>query len=413
VVKPNFNRKAERRLKVLVLDEEPAYPPDSGKKTRSFNLLTRLSKEHDIEYLCYVDPAEQESRVEKLSQYFKAVYPVLRRKTNHSGLKFYAKLLLNIFSSLPFIVSEYYSPAYRKRLACLLKNEAYDLIHCEISPYIIFVKNCLEIPRIGVAHNVEAEIWRRYCATETNPLRKAYTWLQYRKVREYEAKYLKRVSTCVAVSERDARYIREKYGLDCVCVVPNGVDTDYFFYEPCKIRNNNLVFSGSMDWRPNQDAVKFFLYEIWPLIRTEICDATFTIVGRNPPEWMHKLADKQVGVELTGTVTDVRPFIRRGHVFVVPLRIGGGSRLKILEAMSLGKAVVSTSVGAEGLDVEDKKNILIEDSPRSFVNSVVGLLKNDDERAKLQLNGRKLVENSYGWEILATKMGRVWMESVC
>lgn len=395
-------------MRVLILDEEIPYPTNTGKKTRSFNLITRLSQKHQIDYLCYVDPDKETDLIAKFQEYNVKVYPVFRKKPSKVGLDFYIRLFFNIFSLLPFIVSEYHTSSYRNRMATLLSLNDYDLIHCEISPYAIFLSNQLGIPSVGVSHNIEAEIWHRYLMNESNPFRKLYILLQWKKIASFESKYLQNLKICVAVSERDSRYLMQEYNVRKVATVSNGVDIDYFYPKETDIIRNNLVFSGSMDWRPNQDAVKYFIENIWHLIQKQLSDVSFTVVGREPPLWLKELVRNVMNMELTGTVDDVRPYINRAHLYIVPLRIGGGSRLKILEAMASGKAVISTSTGAEGLDIADGKNIFIEDSPNGFANRVVELLQKDKTREKLEQNGRKLVERKYQWDILADKMDHIW-----
>jgi len=400
-------------MRVLVLDEEIPYPTDTGKKTRTFNLISRLAKRHEIDYVCYVDPAELDV-IKKFQKFGVNVYPVIQQKSKNNLKRFYLKLFLNMFSNLPFIIYQYYTQAYQAKVNSLMQTKLYDLIHCEISLYSIFLSNKkVQVPSVGICHNVEAEIWKRYFLNETNIFKKIFILSQWKRISAFEAQYLQKFTTCIAVSDRDANYLRKNYGVYNVEIVPNGVDIDYFHPTSIRFKKYNIVFTGSMDWRPNQDAIKFFLKNIWHLVLKEVPSATFTVVGRNPPQWLYKLANRYKGVELTGTVNDVRPYINRAHLFVVPLRIGGGSRLKILEAMASGKAVISTVIGAEGLEVKHGENIFLEDSPYGFAKRIIQLFKNDIIRKKLEKKGRELVEKNYNWEILANKMDKIWRKVAC
>jgi glycosyltransferase involved in cell wall biosynthesis len=180
------------------------------------------------------------------------------------------------------------------------------------------------------------------------------------------------------------------------------VDLDYFSVLAQPDQTRHLVFTGSMDWRPNQDAARYFVNDIMPLLRGHRPDLDCTFVGRSPPADIVRLAEVP-GVHVTGTVPDVRPYVKRAAVHVVPLRVGGGSRLKILEALAMGRAVVSTSVGAEGLDVVHGRHVLLANNPRDFADSVLGLLENLDQRQRLAAEGRRLVEQRYGWDLLADR----------
>ena len=196
-----------------------------------------------------------------------------------------------------------------------------------------------------------------------------------------------------------------------MAVVPNGVDLDYFHVLPQPIQRRHLVFTGSMDWRPNQDAARYFVREILPLLKQVRPELECTFVGRNPPADIERLADIP-GVHITGTVGDVRPYVERAAVYIVPLRIGGGSRLKILEALAMGRAVVSTTVGAEGLDVVHDKHLLLADDPRTFADCVLRLLDDQQRCRSLSTEGRRLVEQHYGWDALADRFGNFVREVV-
>jgi glycosyltransferase involved in cell wall biosynthesis len=189
-----------------------------------------------------------------------------------------------------------------------------------------------------------------------------------------------------------------------IIVIPNGVDLSYFRVLPAPQERSHLVFTGSMDWRPNQDALRYFIRDVLPLIRHAQPDVECTFVGRRPPKDIQRLGEI-ARVTVTGTVDDVRPYVERAAVCVVPLRIGGGSRLKILEAFAMGRPVVSTRIGAEGLDVVQGKHLLLADDPRQFAESVIDLLKNEQQSRLLGHESRKLVERQYGWDSLATRFG--------
>jgi polysaccharide biosynthesis protein PslH len=256
----------------------------------------------------------------------------------------------------------------------------------------------LPCPSVLFTHNVEAEIWRRHADTARSPLRKALLSAQWRRTVRLERDAVRRFDLVLAVSDTDRRTLLQAYGplRQPVHVVPTGVDTQYFADVAGPVRPRHMVFTGSMDWLPNEDALLYFVRDVLPLIRREEPEATVAIVGRAPTPAVVKLGS-EYGVEVTGRVDDVRPHMAAGAVYIVPLRIGGGTRLKIFEAMAMGKPVVSTTIGAEGLPVEPGADVVIADSPGMFADAVVRLFRSQEERTRIGEAGRRLVAEQYDW----------------
>ncbi|MDQ3562977.1 MAG: glycosyltransferase family 4 protein [Pseudomonadota bacterium] len=387
-------------MRVLVLDEEFPYPTNTGKRTRSFNLYRRLATQFPIRYVGYGEAGS--AAAEALSRVGIEPVAVPVRLAPKHGPAFYLRLLSNLFSPLPYIVTSHYSCVYQDAVQDNLAQFRPDLVLCEWTPYAVYVKGISLVKKLVSTHNIEADIWQRYYENETNLLRSWYIREQWRKVERFERAALGWVDGAVAVSDRDhIRLARWQPRLP-MTVVPNGADLDYFRSAPQPELRRHLVFSGSMDWRPNQDAARYFVRAILPLLRQARPDLECTFVGRSPPVDIQALG-KVPGVHVTGTVHDVRPYVQGAAVYVVPLRIGGGSRLKILEALAMGRAVVSTSVGAEGLDVVHDRHVLLADDPRSFAESVLRLLDDPERCRRLAAEGRCLVEQRYGWDALAEK----------
>ncbi|NNM34171.1 MAG: glycosyltransferase [Gemmatimonadetes bacterium] len=385
-------------MRVLVIDEEFPWPLNTGKRTRSFSLTKALAERDDVSYLAYGEADSDAVRaMEACGITCHCVPPPDRRQ---EGPKFYAKLLMNLVSSLPYIVSSHYTERFARRLAEVHREKPYDLVVCEWSPYSIFLKSTPELKSVIVAHNIEADIWRRYEENETNPLRRWYISIQRAKVESFERNCFSWSHGATAVTDADAQVIAS-YGVPYpVRTVENGVDVGYFVPTESEPDPDALVFTGSMDWRPNQDAVEFFVKEVFPGIRRERPGARITVVGRRPPRSIQDLGHVD-GVTITGTVDDVRPFVEEAAVFVVPLRIGGGSRLKILEAMAMGKPVLSTSVGAEGLQVTDGQDIVLADGAEAFARATLELLDDRERQRRIARAGRALVEQRYHWDRLA------------
>lgn len=391
-------------MNVLIIDEEIPWPLNTGKKIRTYNLVQRLQKEHAITYLCYGD---SESVLPDCPNVTLITLPssVLEQK----GVRFYCALAFNLCSPKPYIVDRHYSHAMAEKAQSLIASSSFDLVHCEWTPYTENIRSLFgRLPAVLSAHNVEAQIWERYFLAETNLFKKGYIWLQWQKLLRYEATAAQQYTTVTTVSVPDREIFVMQYGCKNVAVVPNGVDEQYFTPQQTQIQPGSMVFTGSMDWRPNQDGAKYCIEEIFPLIKQRIPTATFTVVGRKPPQWLISMAERVEGVTVTGTVDDVRPYIASSALYVVPLRVGGGSRLKILEAMGMSKTVLSTTVGAEGLDVVDGKQILLRDTPQDFADAACVVLNDPAGFFKLEKAGRALILESYTWDAIARGMDDVW-----
>jgi len=395
-------------MKILVIDEEFPFPLNSGKRTRSFNLIKRLAAAHQLRYLAYgKEDSESRQALSEAGMNPVAVPPQVPAK---SGLLFYLRLLANLFSHLPYIVSSHYSVQFANALHNCVADFAPDVILCEWSPYGIYVKNITHIKSVIVAHNIESRIWQRYFENECQPVKKWYIGKQAVKIEAFERAAFGWVDGATAVSSEEAEVINSFNRQLPVEVIANGVDLGFFTPSEVTADNDQLVFTGAMDWRPNQDAAVYFVKEVFPLLQASCPGIKACFVGRNPPPHVRAL-NEVAGITITGTVEDVRPYMARAAVYIVPLRIGGGSRLKILEAMAMKKAVVSTTIGAEGLNVTDDREILLADSPKQFVKQIVKLVADRDLSLRLGEAGRKLVEAEYGWDSLADKL-RSFMERV-
>jgi polysaccharide biosynthesis protein PslH len=362
-------------------------------------MLRELKKDHHITYLTLDDGLGDPQAFDKASEYADDVITIPHRRSTKFSIKFYQELITNLVSDLPYALQKYVSAEMRRKIASLTAGNNFDILICDFLAPAVNLPSVINIPTLLFQHNVEAMIWRRHFEVAPNLLKKSYFKLQWKRMIENERKFCKNFDWIVAVSKDDAETMEEAYNVHLISHVGTGVDVDYFSDEPHGVsKRPEIVFTGSMDWLPNDDAVRWFLSEILPRIREAVPDASFSIVGRNPSHSLVEYGHSQQAVTVTGSVPDVRPYMREAKVYVVPIRIGGGTRLKIYEAMAMGLPVVSTGVGAEGLSLEDGEGILIRDHPDDFAGAVVELLRHPDISQKLGLTGAGIVRSNYSWD---------------
>jgi glycosyltransferase involved in cell wall biosynthesis len=405
-------RPPARRLHVAIVDEELPYPPTSGKRIRTLNLLLRLARRHWVTYLCHrnADAGEARRAAEFLEGHGVETVVVGRAVPRKSGPLFYARLAANLLSPLPYSVASHTSRALRRAVARYAAAHRVDLWQCEWTPYAEALRGLSGVRRLVVAHNVESLIWQRYHETEANPLKRWYVGRQWRKFERFERRAYSEADCTVAVSPEDAARIRGQFGGRRVQVVDNGVDTCFFRPAPPPVGPGRILFLGSLDWRPNLDAVGQLLEHVFPAVRAGEPGARLSLVGRNPPAWLRRQAAATAGVDLYADVADVRPYLAACTVLAVPLRIGGGSRLKILEALAAGVPVVSTRVGAEGLCLEPGRHLTVVEGVTDMPAALVRCLR-DPEPARAQAEcGRGVVLERYDWGVLADRLEQVWLE---
>lgn len=392
-------------MRILWVKAGGLVPPDTGGKIRSYNILRQLARRHSVTFFsCYAAlPNDTHSELKSI---FDGVICVPLQLPPQKSPAESLEYGMRLFSHQPYGISKYCRPEAEKRLGSLLEKESYDVIVCDfIFAAGVIPWNC-PIPKVLFTHNVEATIWRRHYEVAKNPLWKAISRWEWRKMDAAEQRYLRLADRVLTVSETDRDTFATFLDPKKITVIPTGVDVDYFQPLPMEEIPDSLVFTGSMDWLPNEDAICYFVEAILPLIKQQHPSVALEVVGRNPSRKLQALLKTEKSVRLTGWVQDIRPFLARGAVCIVPLRIGGGTRLKIFEAMAMGKAVVSTAVGAEGLPVQTGQNILLADTPNDFAASVISLLRDSNQRRRLGATARELVHENYSWPRVAESFSR-------
>lgn len=392
-------------MRILWLKTELLHPVDKGGKIRTYQMLKALRREHHVTYLTLDDGSAEPSAPQLAAEYCDDLVTVPHRTRAKFSAGFYGELATNLVSPLPYFMKKYESPAMRREIATRARGGAFDVLVCDFLQSSVNVPPGLPCATVLFQHNVEAMIWRRHYEVQQNPLKKAYLHNQWRKSFAYERAACGRFDLVLAVSREDAETIRDDYGVERVADVPTGVDTDFFRPRAGGVvaqrAPHGLVFTGSMDWLPNEDAIQYFTREILPLVKRRLPDATLTVVGRNPYASLLELSKRDPSVIVTGRVDDVRPYMDAAAAYVVPLRIGGGTRLKIYEAMAMEKPIVSTTVGAEGLPVRDGAELLLADTPQAFADAVVRVLTDDRFANELGARGAATVRERFGWDGVA------------
>jgi glycosyltransferase involved in cell wall biosynthesis len=401
-----------RPLRVVMLDEELPYPPNSGKRIRTLNLTLRLARRHQITYICHrnADPVEAACAAAFFREKGVATVVVDRAAPPRSGPGFYARLAANLLSPLPYSVTSHGSRALRDAVKAHERAHAVDLWHCEWTPLAEALSATRGGRRLVMAHNVESLIWQRYHEHETGRLRRWYIRGQWRKFVRFERRALTGADHVVAVSPEDAAVFRDQFGARQVSVVDNGVDTAYFRPGAGPREARRILFLGSLDWRPNLDAVDQLVKQVFPAVRAAVPLAKLWLVGRNPPEELRRRLFSFPNVELHADVADVRPFLNGCGLLAVPLRIGGGSRLKILEALASGVPVVSTRVGAEGLSLEPGRHLTVTADVADMAPAITSVIRSHRAALAQAAAGRQRVLERYDWDVLADRLERVWLE---
>jgi sugar transferase (PEP-CTERM/EpsH1 system associated) len=389
-------------VKVLFLSSWFPYPPDNGSRIRIFNLIKQLSKEHDITLLSFARDGEvAEERLRMMRQYCSTVQAVPLAPFRPTSLR----SILGLFSPRPRSFVDTYSQRMQRLVERAGKEQDFSVViasEIATAPYAVTLEG---LPRILEELQLAA-FWEQYTSQSRVGRRLRYG-LMWWKTRRFTAHLLRQFDGCTVASQQEqANVLSIVPNCRHVVVVPNGVDLDRYKGRLGTPEPGALVFPGALTYSANFDAMAFFLHQIFPLVKARWPEVVLRITGKTNGVPVDRLPlDERV--ILTGYLDDVRPAVAQSWACVVPLRVGGGTRLKILEAMALGTPVVSTSKGAEGLEATHGEDILIADTPAEFADAVLRLLDDRALRASLAANGRRLVESRYGWKVIGEKLDQL------
>jgi len=385
------------------------YPPFSGTPLRNYNLLKRISRENEVWLATFVQSQEEYDNVKHLLEFCQGIETA--EVQPEGALSRPAEAFRYLLAGRPLELRHYYSEELVHKINYLVSKINFDvveIIDSYMGLYLETLPTRMHAKTVLTFIDIVFSKCDRISRLEPKPGRRMRIWLYSRMMRRWEPIYAERFGRCVAVSESDRRLLLSKNPRLQIEVVPNGVDADKYQLLPYTNSSPALIFVGNMEYRPNIDAMSHFCQDIFPSIRAEIVGLEMWIVGINPPPEVQLLDCNSVHV--TGRVNDVRPFYSRSTVCVIPLRAGGGTRLKILEAMALGRPVVSTSIGCEGLDVMDGKHLFIADNPKAFIEKTLRLLTDEGLRQSITAQARELVVSRYDWEVIARRLIQVYSE---
>lgn len=393
--------------KILFLTGAAPYPLTTGAKIRTFNLLKTLAGEFEIHLLTVLHTEEERAYIpiwERAGLVCHCLYS--DRMDNPLGKRLDA--LSSFLLAEPYLTRHYTFRAYRQQIEQLMEDTPFDVIHCDS---ISLTGNLagLDTNRLVLTqHNIEQIIWAGYVEHAGAGLTRVFYRNQYRKVKRLEENLSRTYGYVVTVSEEDKRRLAQTFPSDRIVVAENGVDPQAYAADIPLESRRGVVFTGSLDWHPNIDGLHHFADDIFPHLATDIPGCPVTVVGRRPAAALKNRLAELPQTMLFADVPEIQPYLHRGRVMMVPLRIAGGSRLKILEAMASGLPVVATTKGAEGLAVTDGENIIIRDDPERFSAAIAEICRNDDLWQKLSRRGRELVMERYAWDKVARPQAKLW-----
>ncbi|MBA3014365.1 MAG: glycosyltransferase [Desulfobulbaceae bacterium] len=409
-------------MKILWLSHLIPYPPKGGVLQRSYNLVKEISRYHEVDLLAFnqkeligplfesVSAGVEEARI--------ALSVLCRRlsffeiASDCSTYGAYTLALKSLFHE-PYNINWLKSKAFAATMTSWLEQEKYDLVHFDTISLVPFFS--LLPPVIATTldhHNIESHMLLRRSARETNVLKRLYFWQEGVRLAGYERRYCPQFSLNITCSDIDKKRLLGLAPQSKVLSIPNGVDLDFFKPVGLPIHPNRLIFVGTMNWYPNVEAVLYIADNLWPRLKKMHPNLTFDVIGANPPDKIRSLADRFADFHIHGFVDDVRPFIETATVYVCPIRDGGGTKLKILDAMAMAKAVVAHPVACEGINVTHDKNILLADDDTSFINHIDSLLNTEDRRYALGMAARKLIEQYYGYHAIGEQLSNAYRDCV-
>jgi len=398
-------------MKLVWLSHFIPFPPHGGSRQRSFNLIRHISAKYETHLIALnMQNATPERAAESSAELGKycAEVQIWEPPYPWRGLRWWAQLALSPLYPQPYGCRALWSPELDRRWRGALGQHPGALVHFDSIDLALYAPAARGFRKVLNHHNCESAMAERRAEKEPNPLKRAYLRQQARKLRRLEQRLCHQFDVNLTVSELDMQTLRKRNPQAHCHVVENGTDTEYFHPTKTAPEPNTLVFAGGLNWYPNVSGIRFFVREVWPILKERCPGIRLYLAGRSPAPEVVRLAGSDPAIELIADPVDIRPWIWKAAVFVCPIIDGGGTRLKILDALAMGKAVVSTSIGCEGLEVKPGENLLVADTPQEFATQILRLLDDDDLRKQLAVNGRVLVEHDYSWRMIGRHLQQAY-----
>jgi len=397
-------------MRILWVKADKLLPVQNGGNIRTYHVLRYLSLRHELTFYSYYGGKPDPNYERELQRQLPGAVAVCTGKRELAGVARGFHYLGHLGAQPPYAVSRFADAGVQQELRAWFREQRFDVAVCDFLDAAVNFPARHSIPSVLFQHNVESEIWRRHAETAGNPAKQMMYGMEFRKMLRYERSAVRRFQHVIAVSENDRALMMQWVDGDRITVVPTGVDLAQYAPDP-EASNGSaqepaslITFIGAMDWEPNVDGVEYFCREVWPAIKAEVPEARLRIVGRNPVRRVQKWASE--AIEVTGRVPSVVEHLRESAVVIVPLRIGGGTRLKIYEAMAAAKAVVSTTVGAEGLDVQHGRDIILADDARAFSQAAIMLLRDRQLRRRYEKAAAETAAR-YDWPAIGQRFSEV------
>lgn len=379
------------------------YPPRGGAHQRSYNLLRHASGSHETSFVGFnlhgYTPGQLSECETELRKHCSRV-EFWQMPITWKSPRWRARLLLSPFDQVPYGCTCFWSPELGAKWTETLREHQGALVHFDSIDLALFTKLAAGFGKVLNHHNCESAMAERRAEVEPNPAKKLYLQSQARKLARLERTICPLFDINVAVSEADARLLESRSPEAQFQVVENGTDTDYFVPSPVPVEPNSLIFAGSLNWYPNISAVRFLIREVWPEVKLRRPGVRLYVVGMKPSGALARSLRQDSQITVVDSPPDIRPWVAKAAVFICPTTDGGGTKVKLLDAMAMGKAIVSTSIGCEGLDAKHGENILVADTPRDLAARAVEALEDAELRGRLGAEARALVERKYAWRVV-------------
>jgi glycosyltransferase involved in cell wall biosynthesis len=398
-------------MNILFISTNYPYPADSGHHLRTFYTLKYLAQDNRIYYLAFKKKHQGQRYGDPIREMCETI-DVFVTPDDYSRIRMTFSLMKNLVSDYPYVADKYYSAKVEHRIKEVLSKNKIDVVHLDLLPLTRYLNNFRGIPVALTEHNVESSRLLSLVRQSGNIFFKMYMYLQYKKLATFEREEMGKCEICIAVSEKDKEVLSKFDSNTKITVIPNGVDVAYFSPKNGTGVPKSMIWVGGMKDFYNRQAVNYFCEEIFDKIKKEVQDVRLTMVGKSPTKKVLELAEQNKDVRCIGYVEDVRPYINEAMIFIAPILSGGGTKLKVLNALAMGKAVVTTSVGAEGIDVTDGDNVIIADHPDQFAKETVELLKNREKTERIGKKARELVLEKYDWEKIGKRYSAIYEELV-